>query len=134
MLLLFFLPGALSQTQVPFLREPQRKYVLDVIARALEEEDPVVRQALIASIGFPHIPYQKRGLSGYGHVVIVTGAMLLLINLFCLYVIFLWTSYVFQKRGIRERYLRWSAARDLRLEHEEFLFKLGPGEKSNKND
>ncbi|KAF2444110.1 hypothetical protein P171DRAFT_432192, partial [Karstenula rhodostoma CBS 690.94] len=122
-LLLFFLSGTLSKAQVPFLPDPQRKYVLDVIARALEEEDPVVRQALVATIGFPYIPYQTKGLSGNGRVIIFIGIMMLLINLFCLYVICLWSSYIFQKRGIRNRYQRRSTARNLRLEQEDFLFK-----------
>jgi hypothetical protein len=122
-LLVLLLSGALSKAQVPFLAEPTRKYVLDVVARALEEEDPVVRQALIASIGFPHSPNQGRGLRGHGRVIIFTGVMLLLINFFCLYVILLWIQYVFQKRGIRQRYTRWTAARDQHKELEEYAFK-----------
>ncbi|KAL5429263.1 hypothetical protein PMIN07_010630 [Paraphaeosphaeria minitans] len=123
LLLLLFISGALSQSLGPVLEARQRQHVLDVIKQALEKEDPVVRQALIASIGFSHIPYQDPGLSGKSRVIIVIGTILLLMNLFCLYVMFLWIVYVFQKRGIRERYHRWSAARDLRLEQEEFLFR-----------
>ncbi|KAK7193053.1 hypothetical protein DPSP01_007603 [Paraphaeosphaeria sporulosa] len=129
LLLLFLISGVLSQSLSPVLEEPQRKHVLKIIEQALQAEDPVVRQALIASIGFSHVPYQDPGLNGKTHVTIVIGTMLLLINLFCLYVIFLWIVYVFQKRGIRERYQRWLAARDLRLEQEEFLFRQGPEKK-----
>lgn len=123
LLLVFFIFGTLSKAQVPFLPETTRKYVLDVIERALTEEDPVVRQALIASIGFPHIPNQRPNV-GYGRVFIFTTIMLLFINFFCLYVILLWVRYVFQKRGIQQRYQRWAAARDTRVEQEEYLFKV----------
>ncbi|KAJ4348239.1 uncharacterized protein N0V89_009611 [Didymosphaeria variabile] len=118
--LAFFLVGALSQA--PLLSDPTRKYVLDVVERALKEEDPVVRQALVASIGFPYIPTQNRGWKGYGRVIIFTSIMLLIVNLFCLYVLLLWIKYVFQKRGIYQRYLRWSAARDRRKQQEDILF------------
>ncbi|OAG02521.1 uncharacterized protein CC84DRAFT_1261262 [Paraphaeosphaeria sporulosa] len=112
LLLLFLISGVLSQSLSPVLEEPQRKHVLKIIEQALQAEDPV-----------------DPGLNGKTRVTIVIGTMLLLINLFCLYVIFLWIVYVFQKRGIRERYQRWLAARDLRLEQEEFLFRQGPEKK-----
>lgn len=128
--LLSFLVALSQMTQVPILSAAKRKHVLDVIARALEEEDPAVRQALVTSIGFPHMPYQHGGMARHGHIIFFTGTVLLLINLFSLYVIFLWLVYVFQKRGIRQRYQRWSEARDLRLEQEEFLFRQGPDKKN----
>lgn len=128
--LLFYLV-AFSQTEAPILSEAKQKHVLDSFARSLKKEDPAVRQALIAAIGFPHMPYRRYdGMYRHRRIILFSAILLSLVNLFCLYVICLWLGYVFQKRGIRERYQRWTAARDLRLEQEEFLFRQGPDKKN----
>jgi len=130
-LLVFLLFSVPSMAQDAYLSEPTRKYILDVIGRALKEEDPVVRQALIASIGFPHMPNQGGRHVSYAELV-VYGLLWLLLGLTCLYALFHYNKYVFQKRGIEQRYKHWTAARDMREEQEEYLFKQA--EKHNKAD